>query len=179
MNPNYVYFISSLPVLFFGTKPQFTIDDFIKKLESYATPKDIDIVKNLPDVNDCNNKYSEIPIIQKWIFFETLLRNELVKIRAERKKIDPLKYLKTGAYPDLNSAHIVIASYRNPHLLDGEKYFDQERFNYLGELSIGHYFDIEFLIIYAYKLKILNRWQKIQEADKLKLLEETIEKIKN
>ena len=48
---------------------------------------------------------------------------------------------------------------------------DQARWAKLDELSFGHYFDLEALIIYAYKLRLLERWEKIRTADKERLLE--------
>jgi len=41
-------------------------------------------------------------------------------------------------------------------------------------LSTGHYFDLDLLITYAYKLLILQRWENIREADKKILLEQSL-----
>jgi len=35
-------------------------------------------------------------------------------------------------------------------------------------LSMGHYFDLNFLIIYALKLGILERWARVDSADPAK-----------
>jgi hypothetical protein len=44
----------------------------------------------------------------------------------------------------------------------------------LEELSVGHYFDIELLMIYARKLSILEKWERVKAADAGKLLEEAL-----
>jgi hypothetical protein len=44
----------------------------------------------------------------------------------------------------------------------------------LEELATGHYFDLVFLITYAYKLMILQRWENIRSADGMILLEQAL-----
>ena len=44
----------------------------------------------------------------------------------------------------------------------------------MDELATGHYFDLDFLISYALKLLILERWERINSADKPRLLEEVL-----
>jgi hypothetical protein len=51
---------------------------------------------------------------------------------------------------------------------------DEARWRMLEELCVGHYFDLDFLIIYALKLLILERWQRIRTADGGRLLEEVL-----
>ncbi|MEW5758848.1 MAG: DUF2764 family protein [Candidatus Omnitrophota bacterium] len=173
MNANYVYFISSLPTLLFQAKLPFTFDEFIAKAENVLSPKDLDILKNLPKVDNLN-EYSTQGIIKKILDFETVLRNELVKLRAARIKIDALQYLRPDVYAGPAIVHIALSAQRNPHVLDAEKILDEARWSYLDELSFGHYFDLDYLIIYAYKLNILERWDNVFKADKEKILEEVL-----
>jgi hypothetical protein len=113
-------------------------------------------------------------ILKKWRVFDTALRNELVKIRASRKQVDPLKYIRGDEYAGPYITHIAMNAYRNPAILEAEKTLDQERWRMLDELATGHYFDLDFLITYALKLLILERWERISRADKSKLLEEVL-----
>lgn len=50
-----------------------------------------------------------------------------------------------------------------------EKILDEARWQVLDDLGFGHYFDMDSLILYAYKLKILERWEKIYTQDKERL----------
>lgn len=170
----YTYFISSLPMLHFGMKPPFSSERFLKMCEGLISEQDIYILKNLPMRDgDFNPSAGHNPIIQGWLAFDAALRNELVKIRSQYKHVDPLKYLRQGPRADFLLGHIGLSAHRNPSLLEGEKSLDQARWEALDELQAGHYFDADFLLVYGYKLKLLERWDRINTADKTKLLEET------
>ena len=63
---------------------------------------------------------------------------------------------------------------RNPAAQEAELILDRARWDFLEELSFGHYFDLDVLVIYACKLKILWRWEEVRRADKKALLEEVL-----
>lgn len=170
--PNfYVYIISSLPTLHLEGELPFSFETFLDKCDELIPQKDLEVLKSLR---------SELPspqksqTIQKMLEFETLLRNELVRLRAVRKKVVPERYLRPDGYAGISIYHIAQAAQRNPAPLEAEKILDQARWDFLDELSFGHYFDPDFLIIYAIKLLILERWEKINRADKPALLESLI-----
>lgn len=142
--------------------------------EGLILEQDIYILKNLPMQDGDFNPSAHNPIIQGWLGFDTALRNELVKIRAQHKHIDPLKYLRHGLRTDFLLGHIGLSAHRNPSLIEGERILDEARWEALDELQAGHYFDPVFLLVYGYKLKLLERWARINSADKTKLLEETL-----
>ena len=106
--------------------------------------------------------------------FETALRNELVKIRAQRKHLDPSKFLRRDGYADQWVSHIASGAARNPSVTEQERLLDMDRWRFLEELSIGHYFDIEMLMIYARKLSILEKWERVRTANANRLLEEAL-----
>ncbi len=102
----------------------------------------------------------------KWANFEIALRNELARARARRKKIDPLKFERLPESPEAHISHVAMSAYRSISILEAEKILDLARWNFLDSLSINHYFDFDFLLVYALKLKILERWDRIRKADK-------------
>jgi hypothetical protein len=170
--PNlYYYFISSLPTLVFAAKPPFSFQKFLKRCRDTIPQEDVAIIERLKLMGYSD---TERPIIKSWLSFDAMLRNELVKIRASRKRMDSAKYLQPDGYAGPSIYHIALAAHRNPSPLEGEKILDTERWNFLEGLSCGHYFDLDFLIIYAYKLLILERWERINSADKTALLEEAL-----
>jgi len=169
----YTYLISSLPMLHFGLRPPFPFEKFLQRCEELIPQNDLEVLKSLARQDA---RKGESAIIEKRLDFDTMLRNELVKIRASRKKIDPARYLRPDGYAGPSFYHIALAAQRNPSPLEGERILDQERWNFLEELSFGHYFDLDFLIIYAYKLLILERWEGINLADKSKVLDEALAK---
>ena|SRR3990167_3527028 len=172
----YTYLISSLPMLNFGAKPPFTFEKFIAICSKLIPEKDTGTLTSIPKIDPGLYKGAH-PTLKKWEDFEIVLRNELVKVRSGHKHIDPLQYLRKTAYLDSSLAHSAMNIHRNTSILEAEKALDLERWHFLEGLNFGHYFDLDFLIVYALKLLILERWEKIYSADKAKLLEETLARI--
>lgn len=150
-------------MLHFGMKPPFTFEKFIAFCRGLIPESDIEMI------NSSTVSYREglladsgITTLKKWHNFEKALRNELVKIRASRKHIDPVKYLRGDGYAEPYIAHIALNAYRNPSILEAERSLDQERWRFLDELLGGHYFDLDCLIVYALKLLLLERWGRIK-----------------
>lgn len=163
-------------MLHFGMKPPFSFKKFLTMCHHIIPDRDVDIIKASSLLEEY--PYEEInPTLKKWRAFDISLRNELVRIRAARKRIDPSKYLRYGGHMDLSIAHIALHAHRTPSLLEAEKILDQARWHFLDELSIGHYFDIDSLIIYANKLLILERWERINTLDKTRAAEELLESV--
>lgn len=161
-------------MLHFEMRPPFSFETFLKKCLEFIPSKDYRILAELPKTEESLGKKITQPIIKDWIAFDAALRNELVKVRASRKHIEPAKYLRPDGYSGQAISHIALSAHRNTSILDAERFLDRERWNFLEEQAVGHYFDLGFLIVYAYKLLILERWERINTADKVMALEETL-----
>ncbi|MFA5255979.1 MAG: DUF2764 family protein [Candidatus Omnitrophota bacterium] len=164
MSGYYVYLISSLPALQFGAKPPFSMEKFFSICAGLISPADLERLKTSLKGFD-GSRYHD---------FETALRNELVRIRAQRKHLDASGFLRRDGCADQWISHIAAAASRNPSVIDGEKTLDMDRWRFLDELSMGHYFDMELLMIYARKLSILEKWERVRTADAGKLLEKAL-----
>lgn len=172
----YTYLISSLPMLHFGMKPPFSFEKFIDICSRLIPEKDIKILNSIPRI-EIGLYRGRQPALMQWQGFEIALRNELVKIRASHMHIDPLKFMRQDSYTDSSLVHIAMNAHRNPSVLEGEKTLDQERWHFLDGLTFGHYFDLDILIVYVLKLLLLERWEKVDSADKAKILEETLVRV--
>ena len=86
MSGYYIYLISSLPMLHFGLKPPISFERFIRLCQGLLSEEDIEILKVCAQQNIHDYKTGQ-PTLNKWRVFDTALRNELVKIRAGRKKV--------------------------------------------------------------------------------------------
>lgn len=168
----YIYLISSLPMLHFPTKPPFSFERFIEICGDKISQDDINLLKLVREGYVYEGPQATL---KQWRAFDTALRNELAKIRASRKHVDPLKYLRGQEYYiEPYITHIAMTAYRNPSIIEAERLLDQEKWRRLDELALGHYFDLDFLIVYALKLRILERWERINSADKSLLLKEAL-----
>jgi hypothetical protein len=171
----YPYLIASLPMLHFGMKPPFSFERFLEVCCPLIPEKDFQLLRTLPQPEQYFKKGKRHQIIRKWIEFDVALRNELVKIRATKKHIEPATYLRPDGYSGSSLAPAIMAANINTSVLDAEKTLDETRWKALEELATGHYFDMDFLIIFAYKLLILQRWENIRSADGTILLEQALQ----
>jgi hypothetical protein len=107
-------------------------------------------------------------IVKRWIEFDIALRNELVRIRATKKHLDPVTYLRPdgsrGSFPLPAGMALSYITF------DAE---DTDETTEISKSLTGHYFDRR-LITYAYKLLILQRWENIRSAHGSNLLEDVL-----
>ncbi|MFA5144874.1 MAG: hypothetical protein WC723_02570 [Candidatus Omnitrophota bacterium] len=176
MKSEYIYLIAQLPWLSFGAKPPLSFDKFLALSRQFISEKDADLLSSLPQSQDYAGGEKRNSALRQWVDFDTALRNDLVRIRSSRKHVDPSAYLRAGGMQDPGLMHVAAAAQRNPSPLEAERLLDETRWSALDELEAGHFFDLEILVIYAYKLMILIRWEQIGSADKEKMLEETLAK---
>ena len=178
MTDFYVYLLSSLPMLQFGTEAPFSFSQFLEKCQPLIPAQDFLILANLAQPGDSKIPL-EIPLaVRQWLDFETALRNALILLRSSRRHLEPQKYLRPenpGNYSVSELNQLALNAQRNPSPLEAERLLDQRRWQFLEELNFGHYFDFTALIVYAYKLLLLERWERIHRADKTQLLEAVLE----
>ncbi len=160
-------------MLHFGVKPPLSFGKFLQHCEGLIPEEDIAFLEAGRRISEYVDS-AEPSALRKWREFDLALRNELVKVRAAHKKIDPLPYLRGDGYVEPSITHIALHAYRSTSLLEAEKILDEERWRFLDELAVGHFFDLDFLIVYALKLLILEHWEKIRVADTRRALQEAL-----
>ncbi|MDD5097507.1 MAG: DUF2764 family protein [Candidatus Omnitrophica bacterium] len=173
--PNYyIYLISSLPMLHFAARPALTLKGFLSSCADLLNPSELTLIQQAISTDAYALNVCVPTTLLKWKEFDLSLRNELARARAIRKKIPVEKFLRPANLSDINITHIAQAAIRNPSILEAEKYLDLERWKVLDEISSGHYFDLDFLLVYALKLVILERWEKINFCDKTGIIEKVL-----
>jgi hypothetical protein len=174
----YPYLVASLPMLHFPMKPPFSYERFCELCCSFISEKDCQVLRILPLPDQYPDKMKKNPVIRRRADFETALRNELVRVRAQKKHLDPAAYLRPDGSGSSSLVSAVLAATVTPSVLDAEKVLDEMRWKALDELAAGHYFDLDFLITYAAKLLILERWENIRNAEGAVLLEQALQQRK-
>jgi hypothetical protein len=170
----YVYLISSLPVLAFGAKPPFSEEDFFELCLRSIPAKEVEKIREA--VNTSGYEIKGTGVFNKWRVFDLSLRNELAHARSGRLKKDPLKYVRDDLGQTFDVGHIAMSAYRNANIIEAERFLDLSRWRFLDDLSTGHYFDMELIFIYALKLKILSRWDKINNSESHFILTEVLKR---
>lgn len=172
MAGNYTYFIASLPILLFGTKPPFSSERFLEMCAEHISGGEVALLKAAPDAVGTIEEVRQATL-KRWIIFDTALRNELTRIRSARRKQDH-KYLRGDGYTDPSIAAAALKAHRSSSVLEGERMLDEARWSALDDFEVGNHFNIDFLVIYAIKLSILGRWERIRVADGERLVEEVL-----
>ncbi len=102
-------------------------------------------------------------VLEKWRNWEKTLRNELVKLRAAERGVNADAFLKeTKSFHAL--ADIAKAAYQEDSPLQSEEILNRARWSYLDELEVGHFFDLEKLVIYYVRLQLLERKRTLNHA---------------
>lgn len=162
-------------MLYLGMKPPFSYAQFFKMCQRFISAQDVEALRNLPQKEGEYKSAIKNKTVEMWLGFDTALRNELVKLRARDRHIEPAKYLRgVKQQVDSEAVRVAISAHRSPSLIDAEKMLDEARWKALDEFVQGHYFDTEIIIAYAYKLTLLERWERINSADKIGVLESVL-----
>ena len=141
----YYYFASQLPFLKFNQRTYINKEFFLTEARKWLTNRDLAALYQV-DINDFYYKESDIKILKEYKDFERKLREEIASFRkpqAPRADDRPLGFLK----PDILKG--------SP--LEVEKKLLFLRWQFIEEKEGGHYFDLEFFLMYFLKLQILER----------------------
>lgn len=170
----YPYLVASLPVLHVTGKPPFSSERFLEICSPFIPEKDRRVLRSLPLPDDYPKEGSGHPSVRRWVEFDTALRNELARVRAAKMHRDPAPHLRAGDMGVSTIRATLPAVTTKTSVLDAEMVLDEMRWKALDEIATGHYFDLGFLVTYALKLRILERWENIRNADGTALLERAL-----
>ncbi len=169
---NYYYTVASLPMLFYDGDLPMTPEAFLKTCESNLTEDDCSTVRRA-SLDPLRPAQHTCPSLDRWDRWETGLRNELVRLRASKRGIDPESMLRKGGADTPELAQIARDAHGQASPLEAEDALNRARWSFLDGLETGHYFDIEKLVIYYLKFQILQRKSRFdieQGTEKFKTL---------
>ncbi len=151
----YYYAVASLPMLFYETDKAPEIEDFLTLAREQLTAADYQL---LLAAGSPLQEPSKAPcaLLQSWRGWESALRNELVRLRAKRKGEEAEPHL-VEAPEIVGLEEVARSAFTQDSPLAAEEVLNRARWNYLDELEVGHYFDLERLILYYLRLRLLRR----------------------
>lgn len=166
---NLEYIISSLPYLSFNdTEEQrshvvsilekyfgFSIDSLSietildQEAGKFLSPKMVLLFQeiNLTNIHDESFQKSKNEIIAAFSKFTYRLKTDLLELRRFRKNESESTSSKNGRFEGIPESP-----------LEAEIYLIKLQWDYLEELSFGHYTDFSALVVYKLKLLLLLRW---------------------
>lgn len=153
---SYYYLVSSLPILFFHHGvPPLDHKSFIDDCKRLMTAGDFAKL-SLASLNSDHFHDNITVLFTEWQKYDFALRNELVQMRAKNLDIDPTQFI----HPFFSNPSVAVAIKNNINdfnPLQDELHLMELQWNFLDNLQVQHYFDLDFLIVYSLKLLILER----------------------
>lgn len=173
----YYYTVATLPMLSFDGDHFPSTEEFLELCSHRASPREYDLLlraRLLPDPRDLSRNR----VLRTWYELEVGLRNELARQRAAQLNRDEYAYIRTTAEGEDLTGTLGIPEVAREALsqetpLKAELVLLRHRWSILEELEVGHFFDIERLIIYYLKLQILWRKQLFNREDGTNVFERT------
>ena len=145
MTKKYYYLVASLPYLEFNKDIAINKAKFLEECEKWLTPKDFEL---LSSADIC----SETAFLGTTDLFRTFkekddeITKELAAFREARRR---------GEEPRVEGNIRIAVEQENPLLMERE--IEKIRWDYFEEVKTGHYFDINFLVIYFLQLQLMER----------------------
>ena len=146
---------------------------FLSCCRQQLSTKDLETIKRT-NIAPTEDSEDDCPTLRQWKKFDITLRNELSRYRASKKSKDAAVYIRGEGYLDpflATEAHWAI---NEASPLEAERFLDRFRWEKIEELEREHYFDIDYLIAYALKLQLLERWQRIDSEGGMRVLQDLV-----
>lgn len=155
MKAGFYYLVASLPELSFDRPSPLSQVDFLA-LCAECLPKAACRLLAGTGLPESSVGPPRLRVVSLWLEWENTLRHELAGMRGRR--------LGWGAPPDLSAARHDpelaalagrVMEIESPRTAEDE--LDRARWTFLDSLEFGRYFDLEALVVYWLKLRILAR----------------------
>lgn len=166
----YYFTAASLPLLTLENKPSITIDSFLDTCELHMSNSDFTILKN-SSVKVPENEESLHGVAKVCWEWEKSLRNELAKLRAAKTNLSADQYVREGEVV-FDTNRVASEAFKIESPLEAENYLNVARLAFLDNLTVGHYFDLTFLVIYYLKLQVLDRISNFDKENGFKKYQE-------
>ena len=150
----YYYTVSSLPMLKYDEPEGMKYEDYLEDCHKWLKPMEWDILRSSLINPETEREFPGIAEdYRKW---EISLRNELIGLRSSALGLEGEAYKVPGeALAD--TAALATAAFKEESPMVAEDILNRGRWEYIENLKTGHFFDLEFLVLYSLQLQILER----------------------
>jgi hypothetical protein len=146
MHRSYYYLTASLPYLFFGREMPIAIETFFDECAKWLSGEDLKILQEFRVDNTEENK-RDSTLVLGWKRFNKEIKEELAKEKALKKN-------KTAGK---SSSTYVSEIYDEKTPLLMEERYEKIRWTFIEQQEFHYGFDVNWLLIYLVKLRILER----------------------
>jgi hypothetical protein len=151
----YYYLVATLPFLFYDTEKLLPVDGLLDLCRQHVSPGHFRLLSSAatadlrPSVPSCRT-------LDLWRGWEASMRNELARLRAKKRGFEAEQYL-VDATENMDAQQAAREAFDQESPLEAEDALNRARWTYLDGLEVGHYFDIDKILVYALRLQILQR----------------------
>lgn len=158
----YYFLVASLPLLTYENTDATEPSEFLEILVDHLPHEELDLVASATIDAPLDVARTGRTTVDRWQDFERGLRNALVALRAPGKSVEASTYLRLDEAGHDNAEPAEIAegsreAFAHESPLSGEDQLNRVRWNFLDDLEVGHYFDLDRIIIYYLRLQLLAR----------------------
>ncbi|MHB9139312.1 MAG: DUF2764 family protein [Victivallaceae bacterium] len=153
----YYFLICSLPYIKLAEAPLVSIGEFRTLCKGQVNEKDMQLLDAVSLSPGKDNPFSSGSAIDQWMALEKTLRQRMAVYRMALKSEKSGRFApKTDILSEIDRG--IRDAYAKPNPAEREKALDSMRWQWLDELELGHYFDINKLFIYKLRLLIHDKW---------------------
>ena len=147
----YYYLVASLPYLKLKGEMPITTDFFLDECKKWLSDEDWKMLLSA-EVHCQEGRCEDTQVLKEWKEFDLSLREKLAEIREAQK---------TGE--EARVEEFLKSALDQPTPLLKERALAKVRLDFIDEASFGHFFDINWLVLYFLKLQILERLSKFNK----------------
>ena len=186
---NYEYLIAGLPVLSkdWSANSSVSVDSLIEEIKNGCSKKDNVLIDSLLDgykeENFNEDFYKSMlrhknSFIREFFTFDLRVRNAKVRYLNEQlgRNTDKDIFLETEG--EFEESEALMSVLYGDNLIDRELGLDELMWNKISELNIFEYFNINVLLGYISKLKIIGRWLSLDEKTGKEMCRRLVEEIR-
>lgn len=186
---NYEYLIAGLPVLSqdWTAHSSLSADSVIEEIRNGCSKKDNALIDTLlsgyMEENFNEAFYSSMlahrnRFIKEFFTFDLRARNAKVRYLNDRLGRDADRDIFLGVEPDLEEDARLDAVFSEDDLLKREKGLDSLIWDKVSDITLFDYFNINVILGFIAKLKIIDRWLKLDESTGREMFRKLVDEIR-
>lgn len=148
----YYYAVTSLPQLFFDSDYYPSTVEFLDMCRQHLSPRDLRALEIVASGEEIGGRAAKL--LEEWTGWNASLLNDLALLRAQHLGRN-LEDMSAGEV--IGTEELAREIYSQDSPLAAEEALERLRWKLLDDLEVGHYFDIQKVIVYYLRLLILER----------------------
>lgn len=168
----YYYLVASLPSLTLDGAVPWTQGEFLSACENALEPRDLGEIRLVAEGREAESGH---PVISRWFWRETQLRNAVARHRAARLGADAGQYQRGHAGFDMGIERGVSEAMGRSDPLERERALDSLRWRMAEEMAVEDAFGFGAVAGYGLRLRLAIRWRSMREPEGRRVLFDMVE----